>query len=58
MPSAAGRGTEQRAADDDGDVALAAQVLERLDQRFGFDDAGVGRPERRVRALHVRLLLS
>ena len=29
---------------------IATQMLERLDERLGFDDAGVGRPERGDRA--------
>jgi len=38
-------GANQRAADHHGHVPLSAQVFQRLHQRFGLDNAGVGRPD-------------
>jgi hypothetical protein len=55
MPSRVVGRADERTADDDRDVAVLAKVFERLDQRFRFEDAGVGRPERGDRA-HVRFL--
>ena len=43
---AARLGSGQRAADDDGNVLLFAKVFKGLDERLGFNDAGVGRPQR------------